>query len=355
MQEKILFIDRDGTLIDEPKDNFQIDKIEKLIFEPFVIHTLYKLSQLNFKFVLVSNQDGLYTDQFSYNSFIVPHKCMVDVFSSQGIFFDYILICPHFPEDDCNCRKPNIELVKPWLMNKNLDVNNSYVIGDRITDIELSEKMGIQGILYHREDKNWNDIYDIISKKQRYFKIVRNTNETKITIEIWLEKKGKSKINTGIGFFDHMLEQISIHSNILMNINVVGDLFVDDHHVIEDTGIVLGNAILKCLGDKIGIHRFGFHVPMDESCSHCILDLSGRGYLKFIGNFSNQFVGDFSTDMVEHFFQSLSNSMKTTVHIVVFGKNDHHKIEGIFKSFGRSLRAAIQVSGNVLPTSKGIL
>ncbi|CAL4318662.1 bifunctional histidinol-phosphatase/imidazoleglycerol-phosphate dehydratase HisB [Buchnera aphidicola] len=355
MQEKILFVDRDGTLIHEPTDNFQIDSINKLTFEPFVILILRKLIKLNFKLVLVSNQDDLYTKKFPYESFFVPHKCMIDTFESQGIYFQNILICPHNINDGCNCRKPYVELVMPWLKNNILDKDHSYVIGDRETDLELANRMGIHGILYNQKSMNWRNIYDIISKNDRYAKIIRNTKETKITLELWLNKSGISKIDTGIYFFDHMLEQICIHGNIVMNLTVLGDLDIDDHHTIEDIGIVLGNALLKCLGSKIGIERFGFYVPMDESCAYCLLDISGRPYLKFQSTFYYQYVGNFSTNMVEHFFRSLSYSMNSTIHIFSTGKNDHHQIESIFKAFGRSLKKAVNVTGNVLPTSKGIL
>ncbi|CAL4042154.1 Histidine biosynthesis bifunctional protein HisB [Buchnera aphidicola (Takecallis arundicolens)] len=355
MQEKILFIDRDGTLIHEPTDNFQVDHIHKLIFEPCVIIVLKKLIALNFKLVMITNQDGLYTTSLPYDEFIIPHKFMVDIFASQGISFDYILICPHFEHDACNCRKPNLELVEPWLIRKSLNKKNCYVIGDRKTDVELANKMGIQGILYNKNSLDWNCIYNIITNNSRYYHSIRNTTETKIRIELWLDKSGTSNIHTGINFFDHMLEQIAIHSNILMNIDVQGDIEVDDHHIIEDTGIVLGQTFLKCLGDKIGISRFGFYVPMDESTGYCLLDISGRPYLKFIGTFNRQFVGDFSTDMVEHFFRSLSYSMKSTIHLVSSGTNDHHKIESLFKAFARSLKQAVSISGTTLPTSKGIL
>ncbi|WP_343182590.1 bifunctional histidinol-phosphatase/imidazoleglycerol-phosphate dehydratase HisB [Buchnera aphidicola] len=357
MQNKILFIDRDGTLIHEPTDNFQVDKIEKLMFEPFVIVVLKKLIDHGFKLVMVSNQDGLYTENFPYCDFISSHKIMVDTFLSQGVYFDYILICPHMPYENCNCRKPNTELVAPWIINNNLlDKKNSYFIGDRVTDIELANKMGIKGILYNKNCTNWKDIYNIICKKDRKCTIVRNTKETRINVKLWLDKEGTSLIDTGIHFFDHMLDQIAVHGNIVMNISVVGDLEIDDHHTIEDTGIVLGKAIKKCLGNKLGIERFGFYVPMDESSTYCLLDFSGRPYLKFIGNFKNQYVGDFSTNMVEHFFRSLSYSMCSTIHIVSMGGlNDHHRIESIFKAFGRSLKQAIRISGKKIPTSKGIL
>ncbi|QCI25878.1 bifunctional histidinol-phosphatase/imidazoleglycerol-phosphate dehydratase HisB [Buchnera aphidicola] len=355
MQEKILFIDRDGTLIHEPTDNFQVDHMNKLIFEPHVVIILRKFILLNFKLVMVTNQDGLYTKIFPYRAFIDPHKFMVDLFVSQGIYFEYILICPHFARDNCSCRKPKTELVYPWIQNKNLDKNNSYFIGDRITDIELAKKMGITGILYNQKSMNWNDIYNIITKNNRHFQSIRNTKETKIKMDIWLDKSGMNIIRTGIDFFDHMLEQIAIHSNILIHLSVNGDLLVDDHHVIEDTGIVLGKTILKCLGNKIGMNRFGFYVPMDESSSYCLIDLSGRPYLKFVSKFSRQFVGDLNTDMIEHFFRSLSYSMKSTIHLVSMGTNDHHKIESLFKAFGRALKQAVSISGNTLPTSKGIL
>ncbi|MCW5196991.1 bifunctional histidinol-phosphatase/imidazoleglycerol-phosphate dehydratase HisB [Buchnera aphidicola] len=355
MQDKILFIDRDGTLIEEPSDNLQVDRIDKLVFEPNVIVVLKKLIQLNFKLVMISNQDGLYTATFPYSTFIIPHKFMLDVFFSQGVMFDYILICPHVYNDFCFCRKPNTGLLTPWIVHNTFDKNHSYVIGDRITDIHLAKNLGIQGILYQRKQLNWNDIYNILCNKNRYIKVFRNTRETKIIVELWLDKLGKNKIDTGINFLNHMLEQIAIHANIIVHIYVDGDIHIDDHHIIEDLGIVLGNAIRQSLGNKLGINRFGYYVPMDESVGYCLLDLSGRSYLKFIGKFNRQFVGDLNTDMVEHFFRSLSCSMKSTIHLVSTGTNDHHQIESLFKSFGRALRKAINITSIQLPTSKGVL
>ncbi|CAL4318724.1 bifunctional histidinol-phosphatase/imidazoleglycerol-phosphate dehydratase HisB [Buchnera aphidicola] len=355
MQEKTLFIDRDGTLIHEPMDNFQIDSLEKLVFEPHVISVLKDLIQRNFKLVMVTNQDGLYTRGFSYDSFILPHKFMLDTFFSQGVYFHDILVCPHFVSDNCDCRKPKTGLVQYWISNNLLDKKNSYVIGDRLTDLEFAKNIDINGILYNQKTMNWLHIQNILSSQDRSSEICRITKETRVVIKLWLDRSQNSIIHTGIKFFDHMLDQIAVHANITMHINVDGDFDINDHHIIEDTGIVLGKSILKSLRNKHGIGRFGFYVPMDESSSYCLLDLSGRPYLKFLGNFGHQYVNDFSTCMVEHFFRSLSVSMKSTIHLVSTGNDDHHQIESLFKAFGRSLRQAIVIEGNQLPSSKGIL
>jgi len=355
MLEKLLFIDRDGTLISESKTNYQIDSIEKIEFEPKVIKSLISLKKYGYKFIMITNQDGLGTSNFPYSSFDIPHKFMLKVFESQGIVFDKILICPHTVEDHCSCRKPKLEMVRPWLNNETIRKKVSYVIGDRKTDIELAENMGINGILYNRRNLNWSQIVSKITKNNRYAKIFRQTKETKIIVEVWLDKKNSSIINTGLMFFNHMLEQISVHSGITMKIIAQGDIYIDDHHTIEDTGICLGQSLLEALGDKIGINRYGFTLPMDDSQATCVLDISGRPYLDFKAQFKNKKIGDMNTEMVEHFFYSLSYSMKSTIHISSSGKNDHHQIESIFKVFGRVLKEAIRVEGNQLLSSKGIL
>ncbi|CAL4319109.1 bifunctional histidinol-phosphatase/imidazoleglycerol-phosphate dehydratase HisB [Buchnera aphidicola] len=355
MPEKVLFIDRDGTLISEPETNYQIDSIEKIILEPKVISALLSLKKYSYRFVMITNQDGLGTDNFPYSSFEKPHKFMLEIFKSQGITFDNILICPHNVHDRCCCRKPKIEMVKPWLNDNSLKKEVSYVIGDRQTDIELADNMGIKGILYNRNNFNWSKIAKKIISNNRFAKVFRKTRETEIHVEVWLDKKNKSNIDTGLMFFNHMLEQISVHSGISMNILAKGDICIDDHHTIEDTGICLGQSLLKALGNKIGINRYGFSLPMDESVATCILDISGRPYLNFQAQFKNQSVGDMTTDMVEHFFYSLSYAMKSTVHIRSSGNNDHHQIESIFKVFGRVLKEAIRIEGNKIFSSKGIL
>ncbi|ABF13797.1 bifunctional histidinol-phosphatase/imidazoleglycerol-phosphate dehydratase HisB [Candidatus Palibaumannia cicadellinicola] len=355
MSKKVLFIDRDGTLINEPLDNFQIDRIEKLVLEPYVINALLILQQANFQLVMVSNQDGLGTSSFPQEDFDRPHNLMMQIFKSQNIFFDQVLICPHLAKDKCHCRKPGIALVAPWLVGNKIDRTKSYVIGDRETDIKLAYNMGINSLRYNRNTMNWQAICNYLTSLNRYAHVKRITKETSINVEVWLDREAPSKINTGINFFDHMLEQIATHSGLCMTIEVKGDLYIDDHHTIEDTAIALGTALKQGLGDKHGINRFGFLLPMDECLARCVIDLSGRPFLEYTAEYSYQKVGDMSTEMVEHFFRSLSYAMACTLYLKTEGKNDHHRVESLFKVFGRALRQAICVESNVLPSSKGVL
>ncbi|QCI20257.1 bifunctional histidinol-phosphatase/imidazoleglycerol-phosphate dehydratase HisB [Buchnera aphidicola (Brachycaudus cardui)] len=353
MKNKILFIDRDGTLIEEPSDTYQVDSISKLVFKKNVISSLRKLIKLKYKLIMVTNQDGLGSEKFPLIDFNIPHFFMLNIFRTEGIIFDDILICPHFLEDNCMCRKPKIKMIEPWLSK--IDKEHSYVIGDRDTDITLSKNIQVKGIQYKENKCDWTDITQKIIKTNRCAEISRITKETNIYIKVYLDLEETSKINTGIKFFDHMLEQLAVHSGICMHIFVKGDLHIDDHHTVEDTGIVLGEALLQSLGKKNGLCRFGFYLPMDESRSNCIIDLSNRPYLKFQAKFNHQMVGDLNTSMIEHFFYSLCYSMKITLHLFAEGQNDHHCAESLFKVFGRALRQAIKIEGNMLPTSKGIL
>ncbi|WP_343154342.1 bifunctional histidinol-phosphatase/imidazoleglycerol-phosphate dehydratase HisB [Buchnera aphidicola] len=353
MKQKILFIDRDGTLIDEPKENLQVDQIDKIVFKKNVISSLHKLIHLGYKFIMVTNQDGLGTKSFPLEKFNIAHFFILNIFQSEDIIFEDILICPHFENDNCECRKPKTKLLKKWL-NK-IEKEHSYVIGDRKTDMDLAKNIKLTGLQYHDKNYTWKNITEEIFRKNRFGEVFRKTKETCISVKTWVGLKHFSDIRTGINFFDHMLQQLSIHSGISMDIKADGDLKVDDHHTIEDTGIALGEALWKTLKNKRGISRFGFVLPMDESISKCIIDLSNRPYLNFKGSFRYQKIGDLSTDMVEHFFYSLCQSMKITVHLSFKGNNDHHCVESLFKAFGKALGQAIKIEGETLPTSKGIL
>lgn len=320
-----------------------------------MIPSLLALQQAGYQLVMITNQDGLGTASFPQETFDPPHNLMMQILSSQGIQFADVLICPHLPADNCDCRKPKTALVKGYLEPGVLNAAHSYVIGDQPTDVQLAENMGIQGLRYQRGVLGWKEIVRQLTLRDRHARVNRVTKETQIDVNVWLDREGGSKIKTGVGFFDHMLDQIATHGGFRMEIDVKGDLYIDDHHTVEDTGLALGEALNKALGDKRGIARFGFVLPMDECLARCALDISGRPHLEYKAEFNYQRVGDLSTEMVEHFFRSLSYTMGCTLHLKTKGKNDHHRVESLFKVFGRTLRQAIRVEGNTLPSSKGVL
>lgn len=354
MSKKYLFVDRDGTIITEPED-FQIDRFDKLAFEPGVILGLKRLQEAGWHLVMVSNQDGLGTDSFPTPDFQGPHDLMMQVLTSAGIRFDEILICPHKPEDQCDCRKPKTKLVAHYLVEGAIDRENSYVIGDRATDVQLAQNMGVGALRYDPKELSWDAIVEKLTKRDRHAQVVRTTKETDIKVDVWLDREGDSEIQTGIGFFDHMLDQIATHGGIRLNIRAKGDLHIDEHHTVEDTALALGEALKRALGDKRGIGRYGFMLPMDECLAQCAMDISGRPFLVYDAQFKFQKVGDLSTEMIEHFFRSLSYAMGLTLNLSTTGDNDHHRAESLFKAFARALRMAVAVQGTCLPSSKGVI
>ncbi|WP_028388692.1 bifunctional histidinol-phosphatase/imidazoleglycerol-phosphate dehydratase HisB [Legionella fairfieldensis] len=353
-KQKILFIDRDGTLIDEPVDK-QIDSLEKLELEPEVIPALLQLKSRGYRFVMLSNQDGLGSSRYPQAQFDRVQEKLLSLLSSQGITFDAIHICPHWESDECECRKPNLGLVLDYLAMPDLDRQRSYVIGDRETDCLLAKKMRLKGFLYHKKQNNWAAIVAQIENKNRVARLERKTSETMIEASVDLDKEQFLTIDTGLAFFDHMLEQLARHAGISLELKAVGDLEVDEHHLIEDTAIVLGEVLRQALGDKCGANRYGFLLPMDEAIVEVALDLSGRPYFVFEGDFSRERVGDLPTEMIAHFFQSLACSLKATLHLRMRGSNAHHQVECLFKGFARAFRQAKQCDGIGIPSTKGIL
>lgn len=363
--KKVLFIDRDGTLILEPPTDFQVDSLEKLEFYPGVFQNLSKIAkELDFELVMVTNQDGLGTESFPFEDFIKPHEKMLKAFENEGIIFNDILIDKSFESENSLNRKPGTGMLGKYIYG-DYNIENSFVIGDRITDIQLAKNLGSKSIFISEIQNNdanlttesWSEIYQYLKQIPRKATVFRKTNETEIEIEINLDGSGKSEISTGLNFFDHMLEQISKHGNLDLKIKVIGDLQVDEHHTIEDTGIVLGEAILKALGKKKGIERYGFLLPMDDCLAQVALDFGGRSWLVWKANFTREKIGDVPTEMLEHFFKSFTDSAKCNLNIKVEGENEHHKIESIFKAFAKSIKMAVNQSDQNfnVPSTKGSL
>ncbi|HEV7330730.1 MAG TPA: bifunctional histidinol-phosphatase/imidazoleglycerol-phosphate dehydratase HisB [Flavisolibacter sp.] len=378
--KKCLFIDRDGTMINEYPPLYQIDSLEKVSFYPGALKYLGKIyDELDYEFVLVSNQDGLGTPTFTEEQFWPAHNLVINTFKGEGIFFKEELIDRSYPEDGLDTRKPGIGMFKAYLNNKDYDIPNSYVIGDRITDVQLAKNLGCKAIwiknnpdLGGAEVKDgpeelekvvaltttgWKEIYEFLKKENRTVVHTRKTSETEITIELNLDGSGKASIHTGLGFFDHMLDQIARHGLIDLRIEVKGDLHIDEHHTIEDTGIALGEAIAKALGDKRGIERYGFALPMDEAEAKVLIDFGGRAWIVWNTSFSREKVGDMPTEMFFHFFKSFSDAAKCNLNIECRGENEHHKIEAIFKAFAKAIKMAVKKDPlkNYLPSTKGML
>lgn len=353
---KVLFIDRDGTLIEEPADQ-QVDALQKVRLMPDVISALRNLQSFGYRLIMVSNQDGLGTDSFPQVDFDRCQEHILALFNSQGVHFDEIFICPHLPDDGCDCRKPRTGLLTRFLANNTLEPSASAVIGDRESDMVLAEKLGIRGLQVGNNDSalSWNDICVALTPGARTGQAKRSTRETTVQVNVNLDATAPLKIETGIGFYDHMLEQIAKHGGFSLEVQCLGDLQVDEHHTIEDTALTFGSALRTALGDKRGISRFGFQLPMDESEARVSLDLSGRPFLVFDGSFPREQVGQMPTELVEHFFRSFADSLGATLHISVKGSNSHHMIEACFKALGRALGQAVQREGNELPSTKGML
>lgn len=351
--QKVLFIDRDGTLVEEPND-FQVDDLAKIRLCSGVIPALLALTRAGFRLVMVSNQDGMGTNSFPKMSFQSCHDFILALFASQGISFSDIFICPHKADDYCNCRKPKTGLLDRFLLENPLDRTNSWVIGDRETDKELAANLAVD-FLPVAEEHNWLQIAETILYRKRSAVVNRQTNETKITVNLTLDGNKPTQIITPIGFFSHMLEQIAKHGGFSLELKAEGDIEVDEHHLIEDTAIALGEALKKALGDKWGLARYGFTLPMDEALATVAIDLCGRSHCVFEGQFTREFVGGMATEMVPHFFNSFASSLAATLHITVKGQNHHHMIESCFKALGRALRQACLQCDKDLPSTKGVL
>ena len=376
MKRKVLFLDRDGTLIIEPPDTYQVDSLEKLEFYPKVIRNLYQIaSRLNYELVMVSNQDGLGSEQYPRETFDAVQKLVLSTFRNEGIHFQNILIDPSKPEDNSPNRKPRTGMLRHYLEG-NYDLANSFVIGDRITDIELAHNLGANGILLSEDHKvkkeishknfketckfissDWDAVTRYLFSVHRQAKVSRRTGETDVLVILQIDGEGKANINTGIGFYDHMLEQIARHSGINLTIEAKGDIHVDKHHTIEDTALVLGEAFYKALGNKMGIERYGFVLPMDDSLATVAIDFGGRPWLEWDAEFKRERIGEMPAEMFFHLFKSFTDTAKCNLFVRAEGSNEHHKIESIFKAFAKAIKMAVRQDPfqYKLPSTKGVL
>ena len=374
--KKVLFIDRDGTLAMEPKD-FQLDSLDKLIFYPEVFTYLGRIArELDYELVMITNQDGLGTNSFPEDTFWPTHNFLLKSFKNEGVIFENILIDKSFPEEKAPTRKPQIGLLTEYLNSENYDLHNSFVIGDRVTDMELASNLGAKGLFLCNNDRlgeeesgqypsevialkttKWKEIYSFLKLEQRIVTQRRITKETSINMKLNLDGSGKSHIDSGIVFFDHMLDQLARHGGIDLEFIVKGDLEVDEHHTIEDTAIVLGEGFAAALGDKLGIERYGFCLPMDDCLAQVSIDFGGRNWLVWKAEFKREMIGKMPTEMFMHFFKSFSDAAKANLNIKAEGINEHHKIEAIFKAFAKAIKSAIKRDSDkmILPSTKGSL
>ena len=374
--KKVLFIDRDGTLALEPRD-FQLDSLEKLVFYPGVFTYLGRIArEMDYELVMVTNQDGLGTESFPEEDFWPTHHFLLKCFENEGVKFHEVLIDKSFPADNAPTRKPRTGLLTAYLDDSKYDRSRSFVIGDRLTDMELAKNLGSKGLFLAQDDTlgadevvgevessislkttSWKAIYDFLKLEQRVVRRNRTTNETAIEIVLNLDGSGKSKIHTGIAFFDHMLDQLARHGGMDLELTVKGDLEVDEHHTIEDTAIVLGEAFAEALGDKLGIERYGFCLPMDDCLAQVAIDFGGRNWLVWEADFKREMIGQMPTEMFLHFFKSFSDGAKANINIKAEGSNEHHKIEAIFKAFAKAIKSAVKRDPDrmILPSTKGSL
>ncbi|OPB87265.1 bifunctional histidinol-phosphatase/imidazoleglycerol-phosphate dehydratase HisB [Elizabethkingia occulta] len=376
--KKVLFIDRDGTLVLEPED-YQVDSFTKLEFYPEVFQYLSKIArELDYELVMVTNQDGLGTDVHPEENFWPVHQFIIKALENEDIYFSEVLIDKTFPSENAPTRKPNTGLLTRYINNPEYDLQNSFVIGDRITDIKLAKNLDSKGIFIANDENlgaeeiskeesleqyialkttSWKSIYEFLKLESRTASVERNTNETKIKINLNLDGTGKSNIQTGLGFFDHMLDQIARHGQMDLDIQVSGDLEVDEHHTIEDTAIALGEVFAKALGNKLGIERYGFTLPMDDCLAQVAIDFGGRNWLVWDADFKREKIGEMPTEMFYHFFKSFTDGAKANLNIKAEGQNEHHKIEAIFKAFAKAIKSAVKRDPEkmILPSTKGML